>query len=167
MPFTPFHWGPGLLLGLLVFPLLDLPCFLIASVVVDIEPLVLMMLPTPVLHAFFHTHLGATLAGLALIPVVYFLHGLLARLMRLFGLQQDKSLPRIAAAALLGTNFHVFLDSFLYPEMHPFFPFLGNPFLGLFTYGQVYLFCIVAFLGAIPLYVFHVWRTWKRLHKKT
>jgi len=167
MPFTPFHWGPGLLIGLLVFPLLDLPCFLIASVVVDIEPLVLMMLPTPVLHAFFHTYLGATLAGLALIPLVYLLHGLLERLMRLFGLQQDRSLPRIAAAALLGTNFHVLLDSFLYPEMQPFFPFLGNPLLGLFTYGQVYLFCIVAFFGAIPLYAFHVWRTWKRRQMAT
>jgi membrane-bound metal-dependent hydrolase YbcI (DUF457 family) len=166
MPFTPLHWGPALLIGLLVFPLLDLPCFLIASVIVDIEPAVLMFLGAPVWHAFFHTYLGATLAGIALVPIVYLLHRPLEWLLRLLGLEQQKSLPRITVAALLGTNLHVLLDSFLYPEMNPFFPLLGNPFLGLVTYGQILLFCFVGFVAAIPLYVFQVWRSRKRRSRK-
>lgn len=166
MPLTPLHWGPALLIGLLVFPLLDLPCFLIASVVLDIEPAVLMLLGAPIWHAFFHTYLAATLVGIALVPVVYFLHGLLEWLLRLFGLEQQKSMPRITVAALLGTNLHVFLDSFLYSEMHPLFPLLGNPFYGLVTYGQVLLLCFVGFVAAIPLYVFQVWRIRKRRQEK-
>ena len=38
MPFTPFHLGPGLLLGLLLLSYVDLPTFLLASVIVDVEP---------------------------------------------------------------------------------------------------------------------------------
>ena len=160
MPFTPFHWGPSLLIGLLLFPLLDLPGFLIANVIVDIEPLVLMIQGAPVLHAFFHTYLGATIAGLALIPIIYLLRNFLLMLLKIFGLKQRTSIPKISVTALLGTNFHVLLDSFLYSEMLPLFPILGyNPFFGLLTLSQVYLFCIVTFIAAIPLYIFHLWRT--------
>lgn len=162
MPFTPFHWGPSLLIGLLVFPLLDLPCLLIASVIVDIEPLVLLMQGGFPLHGFFHTYLGATLAGIALIPIVYLLQNFLLSLLRLFGLKQSTSLPKITVTSLFGSNFHVFLDSFLYSEMQPFFPLMVNPFYGLLTSSQIYLFCIVSFIVAIPVYVFHVWRTSKQ-----
>jgi len=158
MPFTPLHWGPGLLIGLLAFPWLDLPCLLIASVIVDVEPLVLMMQGAPVLHAFFHTHLGATIAGLALSPIVYVSKGLLQALLRFFGLEQSTSSLKIVVTSLIGTNFHVFLDSFLYPEMHPLFPLVGNPFYGMLTSSQIYLFCIVGFAAAVPLYLFRMWR---------
>ncbi len=162
MPFTPFHWGPGLLVSLLFFPLLDLPVFLVSVVVVDLEPLVLMLLGGSVLHGFFHSYLGATLAGLALVPLAYFLRGFLGWLLRFFGLEQSTSLSKIVVTALAGTNFHVFLDAFLYSEMHPLFPLLGNPFYGLFSSGQVYFACIVGFVAAIPLYVFHLVRARKR-----
>lgn len=162
MPFTPFHWGPGLLIGLLLFPLLDLPCLLIASVIVDIEPIIIMMQGGFPLHAFFHTYLGATLAGLALIPIVYFLRNFFASVLRLFGLKQSTSLLKISVTSLIGTNFHVFLDSFLYSEMQPFFPLIINPFYGLLTSSQIYLFCIVSFIAAVPVYLFHIWRNWKQ-----
>ena len=162
MPFTPFHWGPALLIGFLVFPLLNIPVFIIANVLVDIEPLAILILDGPVLHGFFHTFLGATLAGLALIPIGYLLRNVFASLLRLFGLNQSPSVLSICTAALIGTNFHVLLDAFLYLEMHPFFPLLGNPLYGFFSTLQVYGFCIAAFIGAIPLYVFHVWRSQTR-----
>ena len=161
MPFTPFHWGPGMLIGLLAFPWMDLPCLLIASVIVDVEPFVLMIQGSPVLHAFFHTYVGATIAGLILSPAVYVLRVPLQQLLRLFGLEQSTSLPKIMVTSLIGTNFHVFLDSFLYPEMHPLFPLLGNPFYGILTSVQIYLFCIAGFVAAIPLYLFQFWR-WRR-----
>jgi O-methyltransferase involved in polyketide biosynthesis len=162
MPFTPFHWGPGLLVGLLCFPLLDLPVFLVAVVVVDLEPLALLLLAEPVLHAFFHSYLGATLAGLAVVPLAYLLREFLGWLLRLFGLEQSTSLPKIVVTAVAGTNFHVFLDAFLYAEMHPLFPLLGNPFFGVFSSGQVYFACIVSFVIAVPVYVFHLIRGMKR-----
>lgn len=161
MPFTPFHWGPSLLLGLVLFPLLALPALLIASVIVDLEPLFLMFSPfihVDVFHAFFHTHLGATLAGFALIPFLYGFRNLLSELLNLFGLHQRYSLFRVSISSLLGVNLHVLLDSFLYSEMNPFFPLLGNPFIGLFSSFQVYLFCIISLLIALPFYLSHILR---------
>lgn len=66
MPFTPFHFGPGLLIGL-VFSFIDFPTFLIASLIVDIEPfLVLFFNFNYSLHGFFHSFLGGTIIALIL-----------------------------------------------------------------------------------------------------
>ncbi|NOQ38614.1 hypothetical protein GQ472_07065, partial [archaeon] len=62
MPFTPFHLGPALFLGLVFFRYLNLPAFLIANVIVDVEPFVVLLfgLDYP-LHGFFHSFLGGSL----------------------------------------------------------------------------------------------------------
>lgn len=161
MPLTPFHWGPSLLLGLVLFPLFDLPALLIASVIVDLEPLFLLLSPynqSGVLHAFFHSHLGASLAGIALIPALYLCRNLLSNIFTLLGLPQRYSLFKVSLTSLLGPNLHVFLDAFIYYEMHPFFPLLGNPLYGLFSAPSIYLFCVVSVVVAIPLYLFQVLR---------
>ena len=71
MPFTPFHWGPGLLIGLSLFSIFDLPALLIASVITDIEPFSVLMLNLSYpLHGFFHSFLGGSIfAGLISITV--------------------------------------------------------------------------------------------------
>jgi len=62
MPFTPFHLGPGLLFGLLLLGYIDFPTFLVASVIVDVEPfLVLTLNLNYPLHGFLHSFLGGTL----------------------------------------------------------------------------------------------------------
>ncbi len=162
MPFTPFHLGPGVLIGLLFYPFLDIPCILLASIIVDLEPLALWLQNAPILHAFFHTHFGASIAALAIIPCLWLLRRPLQYLMRMLGLPQISSIPRLVFTSLIGVNLHIFLDALLYPEMHPFWPLLGNPFFGLVSSQIVYFFCILSFLFAIPLYGFQVIR-----HKKT
>ncbi len=37
MPFTPFHWSPPLLIGMLFFPIFDLPALFLSSVIVDLR----------------------------------------------------------------------------------------------------------------------------------
>ena len=37
MPFTSYHLGPGLMIGLLFINIIDFPTFLIASIIVDIK----------------------------------------------------------------------------------------------------------------------------------
>jgi len=55
MPFTLFHLGPGLLLLTYV----DFPTFLVASVIVDIEPFLVLTLDLNYpLHGFLHPFLG-------------------------------------------------------------------------------------------------------------
>ena len=44
MPFTPYHLGPGLFVGLLFLSFIDFPTFLVASVIVDVEPFMVLAL---------------------------------------------------------------------------------------------------------------------------
>ena len=165
MPFTPFHFGPSLLIGLIFFPLLYLPAILFGSVIVDLEPLSFYLLGLPVLHLFFHTFLGATISALILAFFVYLLRGVLGDIMTAFQLPQIASPLNITFAALVGAYSHILLDAFLYPEMQPFWPLLGNPFLGLVSSSTVYLFCILCFVVAIPVYIFQIWRIKKQAKK--
>ena len=149
MPFTPFHLGPAVLIGFILLRYLDLPTLILASVLVDLEPLAVLMfgLPGP-LHGFFHSFLGASGAVLRLRdflePVYVFLR-----------LEGDRRPRRLLVAALLGTWSHVVLDAPLYGRMRPFYPFGGNPlfgvdlYLGLGAYG----FCLLSGVAGAILFV--------------
>ena len=153
MPFTPYHFGPALLIGTLLFPFIDVATVMIASVILDLEPLAVILfgLPMP-LHAFFHTYLGATLVAITLSLCIYPLRKYLNEIVGFFGLKQQSSFHQILPASIIGTYSHVLLDSFLYSEMNPFYPFLGNPFLGVLSFSFVYNLCIV--LGVIGFFVY-------------
>lgn len=154
MPFTPYHFGPAFLLGILLFPFIDLTTIMIASVVIDLEPLAVIFLNLPLpLHGFFHSYLGASIAALVLSVFVYPFRKYLNKIVSLFGLHQSSSFRHIIAGSLIGTYSHVLLDSFLYTEMNPFFPVLGNPFTGFFLDGTVYTFCVIAGLVSFFAYI--------------
>ncbi|MCP8321287.1 MAG: DUF4184 family protein, partial [archaeon] len=123
MPFTPFHWGPALLIGMLLFSIFDLPALFISSVIPDLEGLLILTfhLSLP-LHGFFHTYLGASILGVVTAIIVYYLYRLLRKIMALFMLDQKSSFKRILYTSLFGVYSHIFLDSFLYGEMNPFYP---------------------------------------------
>jgi membrane-bound metal-dependent hydrolase YbcI (DUF457 family) len=170
MPFTPYHFGPGLLLGILLFPFVDFGTLIIASVILDIEPLAIIIfnLPLP-LHGFFHTYFGATIASVVLSSCIWPIRNQLNNIVKLFGLDQRSTFSRILFASLLGTYSHVFLDAFLYAEMNPFYPLLGNPFLGLVGSNIVYSFCVYSlFIGfllyAIRILYVHLHTTRNRLN---
>ncbi|MFW9927114.1 MAG: hypothetical protein ACFFDM_10120 [Candidatus Thorarchaeota archaeon] len=152
MPFTPYHFGPGLLLGTFLFPFVDIATLMIASVVLDLEPLVVIFLNLP-LHGFFHSYLGASFASIVLSAFVYPFRSYLNKIVSLFGLYQSSSYRHIIAASIMGTYSHVFLDSFLYVEMNPFFPLIGNQFVGLFLSSTVYNFCIIIGIVGFIAYV--------------
>lgn len=148
MPFTPYHFGPGLLLGIVLFPFLDFSTVMVACVVLDIEPLAVIIFNLPfAAHGFFHTYLAATIVASALSLAIYPFRKYLNLLVSLFGLHQGSSFRHIFPASIIGTYSHVLLDSFLYPEMNPFYPLIGNPFLGFFQFAFVYDACV--FLGIL------------------
>jgi membrane-bound metal-dependent hydrolase YbcI (DUF457 family) len=164
MPFTPFHLGPALFFGLVLFMIFDLPTFLIASVIPDIEPFYVMYFHVSgyPLHGFFHSYLGSSILALLVAFVVYPLRGLLSRVMVAFRIPQNSSFKKILLASFIGVYFHVFLDSFLYPEMMPLYPLQGNPFIGALSaygsYSVIYGFCSITALFGIALYFYKVSR---------
>ena len=154
MPFTPYHLGPALLLGALLFPFVDLATIMMASIVLDLEPLAVIFLNLPLpLHGFFHSYLGASIAATTLSVSVYPFRSYLNKIVSLFGLYQSSSFHHIFTASIIGTYSHVLLDSFLYVEMNPFFPLIGNPFFGVFLSSNVYIFCIILGLFGFFAYV--------------
>ena len=157
MPFTPYHFGPGLLLGVVLFPFLDFSTVMVACVILDIEPLSVILFHLPfAAHGFFHSYVGATIVASALSIAIYPFRKYLNQLVSLFGLHQESSFRHIFPASIIGTYSHVILDSFLYPEMNPFYPLIGNPFLGFFQSSFVYDMCVFLGLLGIGVYVVRI-----------
>ena len=165
MPFTPFHFGPGLLVGLLLLSFIDFPTFLIASVIVDVEPLLVLIfsLNYP-LHGFFHSLLGGTMVAFLLTLVMSHLRERFSPLLSFFKLEQKVSFKRILVAALSGIYIHILLDSRMYAEIQPFYPLEYNPLLttGILAGLDSYIICIWSFFGAAVLYVVRLFLFWRK-----
>jgi len=153
MPLTPFHLGPALFLGLVFFSFLDFPTFLLANVIVDVEPLLVFLLDLDYpLHGFFHSFLGGTLAALFLAFIMMKIRGAFSGWLRFFKLEQEYSLKSILAASLSGVYIHILLDSRMHIDIKPFYPLDLNPFLGrgILVGFEVYTICIwTGILGII------------------
>jgi len=160
VPLTPYHFGPGFFLGLVFFPFIDFTVVMIASVVPDLEPLAIIILGLPLpLHGFFHTYFGATIISLLLTICIWPLRRYLTKIASIFRLHQQSSFRHILPASLIGTYSHVLLDSFLYAEMNPLYPLLGNPFLNLVWSISIYDFCVAFGLLGFVLYVIRFYRS--------
>lgn len=128
MPFTLYHLGPALVLGLPLRRRIDLLALCIASVVLDIWPALVLfgVLPGPY-HWVEHTYLGgAIVAGLLTVGMVLGA--------RRFPTQFDRwrsdegGLTGLVIPNLTGTWLHITFDSVTHPTMNPFAPIAGNPF---------------------------------------
>ncbi|MCD6444947.1 hypothetical protein CW710_01510 [Candidatus Bathyarchaeota archaeon] len=154
MPFTPFHLGPALLIGLLMFRLLDLPTFLVANVIVDIEPFLVLALGLPLpLHGFLHTYVGGSILAALLTLVMSSAREFLTGLTRVFRVEQKYSVKTIGLSSFSGIYLHILLDSFLYREMKPLYPLDVNPFLDALSSAQVYTLCSVSLAIGIMIYL--------------
>lgn len=156
MPFTPYHLGPGLLFGLFLFSYLDLPTFVVASVIIDIEPLLALSLNLgyPV-HGYLHTFLGGTIVAFLLALPMTRIRVTLTPLMSFFKLEQTASFKGIFLASLFVIYLHVLLDTPLYSDIRPFYPFESNPLQGhsMFIGFGIYAFCVVCFIAGVIIYV--------------
>ena len=145
MPYTPFHWGPGLLFGLLLLGYVDLPTLFVSSVIVDVEPFLVLTLNLDYpLHGYLHTFLGGTIVAFLLALAMSRVRGALTPLTSFLRLKQKTSFKSIILASLFGVYLHILLDSPLYPDIKPFFPLGFNPLQGhgMFMGFDIYTFCI-------------------------
>jgi hypothetical protein len=153
MPFTPFHLGPALCLGLPLRKYMHAPTFIVANVILDIEPFLVLIfgLEYP-LHGYFHTFLLAFFVGLALGYVMLLLERYLYPLYKALLLETDSRtrLKPFVLAGALGTMLHVLLDSPLYSDILPFYPLTANPLYNPALSSEVYSLCVwMGILGAV------------------
>lgn len=157
MPFTPFHVGPAILLGLLLLRKLDFPTFLAANVIIDWRAtLVFFGFWDGPLHGWVHTYIGAILMAIILGAVMIYARPLIDEEIREMKITQKVTRKKIFLAAFTGTFLHVTLDAFHHPDMQPFMPFDFNPLFGLFSTGELRTALFFCLLASLTIYVFYV-----------
>jgi membrane-bound metal-dependent hydrolase YbcI (DUF457 family) len=133
----------------------DLPTFLIASVIVDVEPILVLSLALQYpLHGFLHSFLGGSIVALVLTVVMFRFRKLFSPIMSFFKLKQKWSITSISVASFIGIYLHLFLDAQMHQDMQPFFPLTMNPFLNQSSLSGLIpiTFCVWCSFGAIMMY---------------
>ena len=117
MPLTPFHLGPGLFLGSLTSKILNLWALLLGSIVMDIEPVILLLI-NPCYscphHGFFHSILGAILGSLILAAILYKFREKLNQISLKFRIRQSFSFKVLFFSSLIAWLIHIFFDSLIH-----------------------------------------------------
>ena len=152
MPLTPFHLGPGLFLGILTLKFFNLWAILLGSVVMDVEPLVLLSIGKCYQcphHGFFHSFLGAIFGSLILSFILWKFKEKINQISLKYKISQSFSFKNLYFSSLIAWLLHVLFDSFMHYDVFPFWPSKFNPFLELISISQVYLLAII--LGIIGL----------------
>lgn len=144
MPFTPFHMGPGILVKALLQGSFSLMVFGWAQIIMDLQPLFVMISGEGHLHGFSHTYIGAcllaifsALSGKYLSEIGLFILGINSQ-------WQIKIAWWVALlSAFIGTFSHVLLDSIMHADLEPFFPFISdNALLSFISIQALHKFCI-------------------------
>ena len=159
MPYTPYHFGPSGFIGLVLGKWIDLPVFVLANVVIDIEVLVidlLGMMGYP-LHRYCHTLLiGAALGaiwGIAAYPMRNFFK----KIMRIFYIPYKTSLFKMVISGVLGIWLHVFIDGIYHTDVMIFWPSKNMWFQRTLhehiTRTKLETVCMLFFIATFILYI--------------
>lgn len=154
MPFTPYHFGPSGFLGLIFRRWLDIPVFVLANVIVDLEVLAINFLGLgwPI-HRYFHTLLIGAAVGVIWGLIAYPLRGLFKKVMRLFRLPYETSFLKMVISGVLGVWLHVLIDGVYHWDVRIFWPSKVRPLWRLLNQHQVRVVCVGFFIAAIVVYI--------------
>ncbi len=161
MPFTPIHMGPGIFIKAVLQGSFSLMVFGWAQIVMDIQPLLVLISGQGHLHGFSHTYVGASLLAL--------ISALTGKYLSEFGLlilaiSNKQNRIKISwwvsfASAFIGTFSHVLLDSIMHFDVQPFYPFLyENDFLSIMSIEQLHSMCLyLGIVGAVVYFIIQKW----------
>jgi membrane-bound metal-dependent hydrolase YbcI (DUF457 family) len=153
VPFTPFHVGPAISVKAVLDKKFSLLVFAWAQVVMDLQPLVVMLTGRGQIHGITHTFVGAVVLGAAAAVSGKYLGELGLNLLA-FGKRPKTVIPwRVALlSGYLGTVSHVLLDAMIYADMAPFWPFTdANPLRFGVTSFEIIVFCVVSGVAGLAV----------------
>ncbi len=153
MPFTPIHLGIAVPVKAVSEKKFSFLIFAWAQVVMDLQPLVVMLTQLGKVHGWSHTFLAALgLGALTSVSGKFAIEGL-AKLLKIGRDGRAVAVPWKVAnlSALFGTVSHVLLDALIYPEMTPFWPFSQtNPlYFGIGSYQVILFYLAVGAIGRL------------------
>ena len=157
MPYTPYHFGPSGFIGLVFKKYIDIPVFVLANVVVDIEVLGISVLELgrPV-HRYCHTLLFGVVLGAVWALAAYPLRNLFKKIMTVLHVPYQTGFRKMLISGILGVWLHVFTDAIYHYDVRLFWPSRIRPLYRLLTKAQVTNICIVLLIAAFIEYVFAV-----------
>ena len=157
MPITPYHFGPSVFVGLTLRKWLDIPVFVLANVIVDIEVLVigLLGLGWPV-HRYCHTLLFGVVVGALWGIAAYPLRHFFEKIMQILRIPYQTSLWKMAVSGALGVWLHVVIDAIYHWDVQIFWPSKAKPLWQLISQRQVEILCVGFFVAAAIAYAFAV-----------
>ncbi len=133
------------------------------QIVMDVQPLIVMISGEGHLHGFTHTYLGAVL-----IAIVSALSGKYLSEIGLRFLGNVASSPvKIGwwvsfSSALIGSFSHVLLDSIVHADVEPYYPITShNEHYNLLSFVAVHKLCLYAALAGAAIYYLMHWRSSK------
>ncbi|MFL0803351.1 MAG: hypothetical protein K6L81_06510 [Agarilytica sp.] len=155
MPFTPIHMGPGILIKGVLQGSFSLMIFGWSQIIMDIQPLIVMLSGEGHIHGFSHTYIGATL-----IAIFSAITGKHLSQFGLWVLRIEQSIhcniPWLVVfiSAFIGSYSHVVLDSVMHSDVQPFYPFtLSNSLLAIIPIELLHKLCLYSgLLGAAVFY---------------
>jgi len=147
--------GPGIFIKALLQCSFSLMVFGWAQIVMDVQPLMVMLTGKGTLHGISHTYAGATLLAVFSAWSGKYLseYGL-----RLLGISRSDNPVTIAwwtafLSAFIGTYSHVLLDSIMHGDVVPWYPFsTANGLYGLLSIEALYRFCLYSAVAGALLY---------------
>lgn len=155
MPFTPYHMGPGILVKALLRGSFSLMVFGWSQVIMDSQPLIVMLTNRGTVHGFTHTYGAAVVIALFAAVTGKYLAQTVLRLAQ----RSNRSAIVIPwavalASSFIGTLSHVALDSLIYADIRPFAPFSqANPLLGFVSGPALYDLSVLSGLVGSGLFI--------------
>jgi membrane-bound metal-dependent hydrolase YbcI (DUF457 family) len=159
MPYTPYHFGPSGFISLALRKWLDIPVFVLANVIVDLEVLVINFLGAGwPFHRYIHTLLIGAAAGIIWALAAYPLRNLFKQLMQLLRIPYKTNLWKMLVSGVLGVWLHVVIDAIYHPDVRLFWPgpSRARPLYRLITTQQLQTICLVFFIAAVIPYAIAV-----------
>jgi membrane-bound metal-dependent hydrolase YbcI (DUF457 family) len=151
MPMTPYHFGPNGFFWVVFRKWIDLPMFILANVIIDVEVL---FATKWTVHRVWHFHsflVGGIVCGVGAIafwPARHFFEKIMAS----FHLPYEVSIRKMVFSGILGAWLHVLLDAIYHYDVQPFWPWPKNPLWQVMSQGQVKSVCIAFAVAAVVVY---------------
>ncbi len=159
MPFTPFHMGPGLFIKAILQSSFSLMIFGWTQIIMDIQPLIVMLSGNGHVHGFTHTYVGAILIALFSATSGKYLSQFGLKILRVSVPNSGKIVWWVSfLSAFIGSFSHVFLDSLMHADVEPFYPFTSSNrlhhYISVITLHKI---CLYSGLVGASIYYFILW----------
>ena len=159
MPFTPFHFGPGLFFKSLTPRSFSFVAFVSTQVVIDCETLLYIVRNEWPLHRFLHSVPGGLVVAVVVVAAM-----LVGR--RIVGAEVLKQLNAtypetlaIVAGSVVGGVSHSILDDIMHDDVKLLYPSNAGPDLqGLVGLGELHLLCVTSGVVGLAVLALRRWR---------